>query len=167
MIKLIMACFTFCLCRKSINWENTKPFIPNIKSAKVIKVYDGDTITIAAKVHPLDMNYYRFSVRLAHIDCPEIKSKNTYEKEYAKRAKNELEKIILNEIVQLKILKADKYGRLLAEVIYKNKSINNWMLANRLAVNYDGKKKSVVDWRNEFIQDDCFCQFDDFNHTSM
>ena len=95
MIKLIMACFTFCLCRKSINWENTKPFIPNIKSAKVIKVYDGDTITIAAKVHPLDMNYYRFSVRLAHIDCPEIKSKNTYEKEYATRAKDELQKIIL------------------------------------------------------------------------
>ena len=40
------------------------------------------------------------------------------------------------------------------------------MLANRLAVNYDGKKKSV-DWMKEFIQDECFCQFDDFNHTSM
>ena len=67
MIKLIMACFTFCLCRKSINWENTKPFIPNIKSAKVIKVYDGDTIPIAAKIHPLDMNYYRFSIKFFNV----------------------------------------------------------------------------------------------------
>ena len=82
-----MNCLTICLCRKSINWENTKPFIPNIKYAKVIKVYDGDTITIAAKIHPLDSNYYRFSVRLAHIDCPELKTKNKDEKNYAEKAK--------------------------------------------------------------------------------
>jgi micrococcal nuclease len=167
MIKLIMACFTFCLFKKTLNWENTKPFIPNIKSAKVIKVYDGDTITIAAKIHPLDCKYYRFSVRLAHIDSPEIKSKDTNEKSYAIKAKTELEKIILNEYVQLKIIKSDKYGRLLAEIIYKNKSINDWMLANNLAVFYDGKKKSIVDWGKFKLSDTDFCQFDDFNHTSM
>tara|TARA_Y100000741_G_scaffold360232_1_gene342156 strand:+ start:2839 stop:3324 length:486 start_codon:yes stop_codon:yes gene_type:complete len=161
-----MCCLTF-LCRKQISWENTKPFIPNIKYAKVIKVYDGDTITIATKINPLDCQYYRFSVRLAHIDCPEIKSKDNNEKTYAIKAKTELEKIILNEYVNLKILKSDKYGRLLAEVIYKNKSINDWMLANNLAVFYDGKKKSNVDWEKVKLSDTNFCQFDDFNHTSM
>ena len=138
-----MDCLTFCLCRKSINWENTKPFIPNIKYAKVIKVYDGDTITIAAKIHFLDCQYYRFSVRLAHIDSPELKTKNIDEKNYALKAKIELENVILNKVVNIKILKSDKYGRLLAEVIYDNKSINNWLLSNHLAVNYNGKTKKT------------------------
>tara|TARA_E500000178_G_scaffold318205_1_gene339380 strand:- start:109 stop:594 length:486 start_codon:yes stop_codon:yes gene_type:complete len=161
-----MDCLTFCLCRKSINWENTKPFIPNIKSAKVIKVYDGDTITIAAKIHFLDCQYYRFSVRLAHIDSPELKTKNIDEKNYALRAKTELENVILNKMVNIKILKSDKYGRLLAEVIYDNKSINNWLLSNHLAVNYNGKTKKTVDWE-EYAKEVEFCKFENFTHISM
>ena len=74
-----MYCFPYC-CR-NINWENTKPFVPNITRAKVIKVYDGDTITIASKIHCMDFNYYRFSVRLANIDCPEIRTINEIEKQ--------------------------------------------------------------------------------------
>tara|TARA_A100001011_G_scaffold192379_1_gene201007 strand:- start:1001 stop:1486 length:486 start_codon:yes stop_codon:yes gene_type:complete len=161
-----MNCLTICLCRKPINWENTKPFIPNIKYAKVIKVYDGDTITIAAKIHPLDCKYYRFSVRLAHIDCPELKTKNKDEKNYAEKAKKELETIILNKMVNIKILKSDKYGRLLAEVMYDNKSINNWLLSNHLAVNYDGKTKKTVDWE-EYAREVEFCKFENFTHISM
>ena len=161
-----MDCLTFCLCRKSINWENTKPFIPNIKYAKVIKVYDGDTITIAAKIHFLDCQYYRFSVRLAHIDSPELKTKNIDEKNYALKAKIELENVILNKVVNIKILKSDKYGRLLAEVIYDNKSINNWLLSNHLAVNYNGKTKKTVDWE-EYAKEVEFCKFENFTHISM
>tara|TARA_X000000950_G_C13819608_1_gene621317 strand:- start:269 stop:754 length:486 start_codon:yes stop_codon:yes gene_type:complete len=161
-----MACLTFCLSQKSINWENTKPFIPNIKSAKVIKVYDGDTITIAAKVHPLDNNYYRFQVRLAHIDCPEIKTKNKDEKKYAEKAKQELENTILNKIVGIKILKLDKYGRLLAEISYNNKSINNWLLSNHLAINYDGKKKYDIDWE-QYTKRVEFRKLENFTHISM
>ena len=161
-----MDCLTFCLCRKSINWENTKPFIPNIEYAKVIKVYDGDTITIAAKIHFLDCQYYRFSVRLAHIDSPELKTKNIDEKNYALKAKIELENVILNKVVNIKILKSDKYGRLLAEVIYDNKSINNWLLSNHLAVNYNGKTKKTVDWE-EYAKEVEFCKFENFTHISM
>ena len=161
-----MDCLTFCLCRKSINWENTKPFIPNIEYAKVIKVYDGDTITIAAKIHFLDCQYYRFSVRLAHIDSPELKTKNIDEKNYALKAKTELENVILNKMVNIKILKSDKYGRLLAEVIYDNKSINNWLLSNHLAVNYNGKTKKTVDWE-EYAKEVEFCKFENFTHISM
>ena len=31
-------------------WKNTKPFVPPLKEGIVIKVYDGDTITIASKL---------------------------------------------------------------------------------------------------------------------
>lgn len=35
---------------KSILYENTEKYIPPIKKGRVIKIYDGDTITIAAKL---------------------------------------------------------------------------------------------------------------------
>ena len=160
MVKLFMYCLTF-LCRKQISWENTKPFVPNIKYAKVIKVYDGDTITVAARIHPLICEYYRFSVRLAHIDCPELKTKDEYEKDLAKKAKNKLEDLILNQYIELNVLTTDKYGRLLAEIKYNNKSINDWMLKNKMAVSYDGKKKSPVNWAS-YYEENKFCEFKDF-----
>ena len=89
-----MVCLQF--CTPNVNWDNTSPFIPNIKRAKVIKVYDGDTITIASKVNTLSRKYYRFSVRLARIDCPELRTKDNNEKEYAVKAKESLERLILN-----------------------------------------------------------------------
>ena len=53
----------------NINYKDTIPYIPNVTYGKVIKVYDGDTITIACKM-PFDNSpIYRFSVRIAGIDC--------------------------------------------------------------------------------------------------
>jgi len=159
-----MVCLQF--CTPNINWDNTTPFIPNIKRAKVIKVYDGDTITIASKVSVFSKKYYRFSVRLARIDCPELRTKNTTEKEYAIKAKESLERLILNKYVNLKVIKTDKYGRLLAEVYFENKSINDWLLHNHLAVEYSGGTKNTPDdWGlyNKKVQ---FCTFENFTHTS-
>ena len=80
LIILTMSCLSFCLPNNNPTWDNTVPFVPKIKSAKVIKVYDGDTITIAYKISIFDRKYYRFSVRLARIDCPEIRTKDPVEK---------------------------------------------------------------------------------------
>ena len=58
----------------NIEWKDTKPFVVPLNGGHVIKVYDGDTITIANKLpiyHCNDM--FRFSVRLNGIDTPEIK----------------------------------------------------------------------------------------------
>ena len=54
-------------------WKDTIPFIPPISGGVVIKVYDGDTITIASKLPYKKSPLYRFSVRLNGIDSPEIK----------------------------------------------------------------------------------------------
>ena len=35
---------------ENVCYKDTIPFIPPITSGKVIKVYDGDTITIASKL---------------------------------------------------------------------------------------------------------------------
>ena len=63
-----------------IKWEDTVEFTFPITGGRVIKVYDGDTITIASKL-PFDNSpLYRLSVRLNGIDAPEIKGKTDDEK---------------------------------------------------------------------------------------
>ena len=60
----------------SISYNDTTPFVYPIRYGKVIKVYDGDTITIAARLPNTDGPIYRFSVRLNGIDTPEIRGKS-------------------------------------------------------------------------------------------
>jgi micrococcal nuclease len=120
------------------------PFVPPITEGDVIHVYDGDTITIVSKL-PYDASpLYRFSVRLAGIDCAEIKGKTEHERELAQEAKSALQKLILNKVVALKNLKTEKYGRVLADVYLGDLHVNKWLLDNKYAVQYSGGKKA--DW---------------------
>ena len=124
-----------------ITYENTIPFIPPITSGKVVKVYDGDTFTLAAKLPNTDGPVYRFTVRLNGIDTPEIKGKTATEKELAKKARDALSSLIMNKIIILKNIETEKYGRLLAEVYVDDININNYMVDNKYAVKYDGGTK--------------------------
>ena len=126
---------------KPIEWQDTTPFVPPVDKGIVIKVYDGDTITIASKLPYLESPLYRFSLRLNGIDCPEIKGKNDDEKECAQIAKKELSDLILNKIVSLKNVKTEKYGRILADVYLDDLNLNEYMINKRLAVAYDGGTK--------------------------
>ena len=92
----------------NITWEETLQFSIPIKSGRVIKVYDGDSITIAAKLPFDDSTLYRFSVRLNGIDAPEIKGKSEDEIIAATTAKNALEKLILHKYVILKNTNTDE-----------------------------------------------------------
>jgi micrococcal nuclease len=139
---------------KIINWDDTIPFVAPISGGQVIKVYDGDTITIAAKLPYDNSPLYRFSVRLNGIDTPEIKGKTEDEITVAKEARDELSKLILHKNITLKDIKTEKYGRVLAEVYLDDLHINNWMLEQRFAVVYDGgTKKSPVSWLKFRIAD--------------
>jgi endonuclease YncB( thermonuclease family) len=132
-----------------IRYLDTVVFAPPITAGKVIKVYDGDTITVAAKLPHKDSPMYRFSVRLNGIDCPEIKGKTEEEKIAAKKAQQALEKIILHKIVILKNVNTEKYGRLLADVYLQDLHLNQYMLDNKYAVPYDGgTKKCPESWAN-------------------
>ena len=105
-------------------WNTTVPFKPPIKKGYVIKVYDGDTITIASKLPYLNSKMYRWSVRIRGIDCPEMKTHNKEEKQMAKLAQETLSKMILNNYVMLENVNNDKYGRVLADVYYKKTNIS-------------------------------------------
>jgi endonuclease YncB( thermonuclease family) len=130
-----------------IKIEDTVEFTFPIKSGRVIKCYDADTITIASKL-PYDASpLYRLSVRLNGIDAPEIKGKSAEEKEVAKEARDFLSSLVLNKMIRLENVESEKYGRILADVYLGDVHLNELLLKERYAVKYDGGTKlKPVSW---------------------
>jgi len=135
---------------KDIDVRDLPEFIPPIDSGRVVKVYDGDTITVASKIPNLkNSKIYKFSVRLNGIDCPEIKGSSDEEKKIARKARDALSNKILNHYVFLKNIRTEKYGRLLCDVYLGNQNINDWMINQRYAVQYNGGTKNIPSsWEN-------------------
>ena len=163
MIKLII---TFCIIfliflfkflkkkkkeKHIIKWNDTIKFVPPIKEGFVIKVYDGDTITIATKICNLP-NLYRFSVRILDIDCPEINSKDDFEKKLAIKGRDYVNNLILNQNVKLNVKGLDNYGRILAKIVFNNLNIGQELINQKLAIPYQGGKKKNFDWKKYYYQ---------------
>ena len=140
-------------------WADTIPFIPPVTAGFVIKVYDGDTITVAARLPYADSPLYRFPVRLRGIDSPEIRGKSPAERAAAVAARDALAARIFGRTVELRNTGSEKFGRLLADVYLTanlcaatdetsvaSQSLNDWMVASGFAVKYDGGKK------DEFVE---------------
>jgi endonuclease YncB( thermonuclease family) len=128
---------------RGIKWSDTKEFVIPIKEGRVIKVYDGDTITIAGTLPYKNSPIYRVSVRLNGIDTPEMRTNDEDERRVAEKAKYALSKLILKHWVVLRNRQREKYGRLLAEVYLGGLNVNRWMIEHRYAVPYDGGTKHV------------------------
>ena len=133
-----------------INWEEIDDTIDELslenqeKIGKVVSVYDGDTIKI---VFPLHDKLFKWNCRLSRVDTPEIRTRNKLEKKYGYEVRDKLRDKILNKIIKIKCGEFDKYGRLLTEVILDNENINQWLIDNDYAFEYDGgTKKSWGDY---------------------
>ena len=167
----MMNCFTCCFSVKKeeyvetynpnkwldennkIDFKDTIPFVHPVNKGIVVKVYDGDTITIAAKLPYKESPIYRFSVRLNGIDCPEMKSTDTNEKDCALLAKQCVSELVMNKIVTLKNVQSEKYGRILADVYIDDLHVNTHLIEKRLAVAYDGGTKiSPINWMDYHYQ---------------
>jgi endonuclease YncB( thermonuclease family) len=91
----------------------------------VINITDGDTFRFLK----LDSTFIK--VRLAHIDCPERKQP------YSKKAKTFTSNAIFGKTVTLKVLKKDRYGRYIANVIYNDSlNLSHELLKHGLAWHY-------------------------------
>jgi endonuclease YncB( thermonuclease family) len=143
--------------KEPIDFKGTVQFVPPFTDGLVIKVYDGDTFTIASKLpYYNDSPMYRINVRLLGIDAPEMKSADENEKEIAHKAQEALSKLILGKKVILKNTQTEKYGRLLADAYCDGIHLNNWMVEQRYALPYDGSAKQThVNWRS-YNQDGFF-----------
>jgi len=110
-----------------------------ITRAKIVKVYDGDSVHA---VFELLGKYYRWVCRLAHIDTPEIKTKNEEEKAHGLEVKQILTDMLLDKIFLIDCYQFDKYGRLLIELtLPSGEKLHNWMIRNKHAHVYEGGTK--------------------------
>jgi endonuclease YncB( thermonuclease family) len=118
-----------------------------VHQAKIVRVYDGDTCFAVIKLHN---EYVKFKVRMEGYDSPEMKpsleNKNREkEKKDAQKAKEELEKHVLNKVVLLHCGKWDKYGRLLGTIFITgnnvNINVNELMIKDGFGYVYDGGTK--------------------------
>ena len=130
--------------------ENIKEFsfIGDIKEAKVVSVYDGDTIKVVFKFAD---KLYKWNCRLEHVDTPELRTKNVKEKKYGYIVRDKLREKILNKVVNIKCNEFDKYGRLLIEILQDDDiTINQWLIDNKYAFKYEGgTKKNWEEYLNE------------------
>lgn len=118
-----------------------------------VRAKDGDTIVVDIPgVHA----YFgsKAEVRLYGIDTPETKSKNDCEVRLSRIAKKLVESNLAHaKRIDLKLIankngkmRKEKYGRMLADVIYDGKSLTDSLLAQSLGVRYEGKKKAKTNW---------------------
>jgi len=108
--------------------------------AKIVKVYDGDTVW---GVFPITENgpLHKWHVRIAHVDTPELRTKDLHEKEMGYLTRDKLMELIGDKVVELHCLDFDKYGRVLAEIYYNGIHVNQWLIDNGYAHKYEGKTK--------------------------
>ena len=148
-----------------VPYDNTTPawsFNGQLLIAKVVDVYDGDTITV---VFPHANGIYKFKVRLDGIDACERISNDPEKKKLALAARNRILQLIGIDVgldlfkewsnkevvdmlkirpcfVSLTCKHFDKYGRILADVATENDSSLSKVLINEsLACYYDGGTK--------------------------
>lgn len=107
--------------------------------AKVIDVYDGDTLTIV-----VDLGFkikHEIKLRLNGLNTPEIRTKDKREKELGKQVRDYVRELVLNKEILVKTTKAEKFGRYLADVYIGDLHLNNHLIKKEYARPYFGEKR--------------------------
>jgi len=113
--------------------------IPGPINARVVSVYDGDTLTVDAK--PWPGLTVRSSVRVAGVDTPEIRGKCRAEKDMAVRARDFV-RATLGAQVQLTSVRLGKYaGRVIAEVWVNGRKLSDLLITENLGRPYLGGRR--------------------------
>lgn len=128
--------------------RNTKqpPHLGEIVPAKVLNVYDGDTITVAYNINNNPASPLVINVRLANIDAPEKKTTNDLEKSASYLLTEFIKAKLNDQVINLHIQGWDKYGGRIVGIItldneFNGQSLNDWLLSNKLVKSFSGKVK--------------------------
>ena len=122
--------------------SNTKTPIFSLEGhkskAKVVYIYDGDTVHLVIEVFN---QLFKWKCRIAHVDTPELRTKDLHEKEMGYVARDKLKELMENKIVDVECFEFDKYGRLLVEITVNGIKVHEWLISNGYAKPYEGKTK--------------------------
>ncbi len=113
--------------------------IPGPINARVVSVYDGDTLTVDAE--PWPSVTIRTAVRVAGVDTPEIRGKCQAEKDLAVQARD----FVLATVgaqVQLANVRHGKYaGRVVADVWVSGRKLSDLLIPENLGRPYQGGRR--------------------------
>ena len=103
-------------------------------TAKCIRVKDGDTIQVT-----IDERDFDFPIRLTEIAAPELDERGGPESQAW------LESQILGKDVDIIIseTRVEKWGRLLAEIIFSGMSMNQLSMMNGQSVRFDQRTRGI------------------------
>lgn len=163
------------LKKYDLNELSRVPHKDEIIPAKVLNVYDGDTITVVFMLN--FKTPFRINIRVHGIDAPELKGKGVsdMEKRAAKTVQEYVERLLLNKVVPICIVGWDKYGgRVVADVYirdYKKKcrdygeTLSELLIKKRYAKEYTGKVKKEEWSAPELLEivGDINMQYEDIN----
>lgn len=93
-------------------------------NGKVIRVHDGDTLTVDFEGTPVN-------VRLARIDAPELAQ------DFGLQSRNRLKQLCLGQVVHIDSLSTDRNDRIIANVIDDGVCLNDHLVSEGLAWRYD------------------------------
>ena len=131
----------FLICFLSLNSYAAKQY-GSVTVSKVISVYDGDTFRVNIDSLPPIVGK-NIPVRLEGVDTPEINGKCQYEKDLALEARDFVRSKLSNAVeILLNDLQRGKYFRIVAKVYIDGVSLEEELLQNGLAYQYNGGKKS-------------------------
>ena len=133
--------FYLLVCFLSLNTYAAKQY-GSVTVSKVISVYDGDTFRVNIDSLPPIVGK-NIPVRLEGVDTPEINGKCQYEKDLALEARDFVRSKLSNAVeILLNDLQRGKYFRIVAKVYIDGVSLEEELLQNGLAYQYNGGKKS-------------------------
>lgn len=143
----------------------TVPYKNKMIYAKVVNVYDGDTITVMILYGGMPM---KFKVRIQGVDAPELKVKKDKNRKYSheelelmeleERAGNhvaeKVRKLLIGKEIIIKLIAPDKYGSRNVGVVYLKpnsyETLTEYLLSKRYGKRYDAGKKE--EWSREELE---------------
>lgn len=106
----------------------------NLMYGNVIRVYDGDTLTLEGNI----------KIRLYGIDAPELKQKG------GKLSRSFLYNKVYGKKIAFEEMSTDRYGRIVAKIYLKDEYINRYMLENGAAWWYEEYAPNDTDLKEAF-----------------
>ena len=116
------------------------------RCVQYVKNYDADTLTVnIPNIHPLIGHLAK--IRVAHIDTPELRTKDVCEKKLAQTARDFVRKELLKaKRIDLNNIKKGKYFRVVSDVIIDGKNLGDILIKKGFAYPYEGGKKEKINW---------------------
>lgn len=132
-----------------------RTFAGQTRLAKIIDVYDGDTVTAICRLDSVE-RFKKYKIRLSGVDAPEIRPLRSIENHdlhvaAAIQVKHDLSALIYDKVVEIDFEHEEKFGRNLGTIFTllpdgtRDRNVNQWLLDTGRVLSYGGGTKHEFD----------------------